>query len=117
MALVGKPVFRNSASTVAANLFEGACQKPPPLTGSYDHLEIIDARFAFNELQLTSKRTFPAGSVPLINELGRCGLMPVAARTVMETIGTRRPTRSSSGRTRRPWCWTIAAESGSTRTR
>ena len=84
IGVVGKPVIRNAPSTVAANVFEGACRQPPPLTGAYDHIEVIAYKYEVNSLVLTTRRTYPAGSVPLTNEVGACGLHPVAART--ETV-------------------------------
>jgi len=89
VSLVGKPVFKNYPSTVASNLFEGACQQAPPLSGSYDHIEIIDFKVVLAELELSTRRTFPGGSVPVLNEMGRCGLIPVAAKT--ETVMHRLP--------------------------
>lgn len=84
IGVVGKPAIRNFPSTVAANPFEGACRQPPPISGAYDHIEVLDYKYEVNSLVLTTKRTYPAGSVPLLNEVGVCGLHPVAART--ETV-------------------------------
>jgi hypothetical protein len=83
LMLVGTPVFRNSPST-ASKVFEGACQQPV-FNGPYEHLEIVGVTFSFpGELQLTAKRMFPAGAAPNQNEVGRCGLEAVAAKT--ETV-------------------------------
>lgn len=85
VAVIGKPVFGNSASVVAPGLFAGACRQPPPVTGTYDHLEVVDVGTEPNGLVLTTKRTYVAGSVPLLNEVAVCGLHPVPAMTAMVT--------------------------------
>ena len=89
IGVVGKPVIRNFPSTMAAKVFEGACRQPPPLSGRYEHIEVIDYKYGINELDLTTKRTYPGASVPLTNEVGHCGLHPVPGRT--DTVTHRLP--------------------------
>jgi hypothetical protein len=78
--LIGKVAFKNFPSVVGPGLFAGACQQPPPVKGSYEHLEIVDAKFEGTDVVLTTKRTYPEGSLPITNDAG-CGLHAAAATT------------------------------------
>jgi len=82
VSVVGKPAFKNVASTVS-NVYEGVCRQPE-VNGPYEHLEVLDTKPAMGTVDLTIKRTFPAGGTPFVNEEGKCGLRPAAAR--VETV-------------------------------
>jgi hypothetical protein len=85
-AIAGKPLFKNAASTVSA-VYEGVCRQPE-VAGAYEHLDVVDAKPARGSIELTIKRTFPSGGIPFVNEEGKCGLRPAAAKidTVTHTI-------------------------------
>lgn len=79
VAIVGKPIFKNSVSTVST-VFEDVCMQPQ-VNGPYEHLDIIDAKPGMGALELTIKRTFPPGARPGINETtGKCELTPVEGK-------------------------------------
>lgn len=88
LTLVGKPAFKNFPSTVPPRAFPGACQQPPPLSGGYEHFDIVDMKLeSIGGLELTVKRTFPAGAIPVVGETGNCALRAVAAGTETMTHG------------------------------
>lgn len=78
--LVGKPVFKNFPSTVPPDIFARSCAQPP-ITGNYDHVEITDVKPSVLGLELAVKRTYPAGQIPYLNEVGKCGLIASPAKT------------------------------------
>lgn len=83
-SVTGKPVFKNAVSTVT-NVFEGAPCMQVEALGPYEHLDIMDAKPTLGALELTIKRTFPAGRLPKINEVtGQCEFSGTEAK--VETL-------------------------------
>ena len=80
MTMVGKPAFRNFPSTLpvgtpARLLFNAQTCPQPRMTGSYDHVEVIGAKTGMmgsNSLELSVKRTYPAGAIPYATEVPGC---------------------------------------------
>ena len=80
MTMVGKPVFKNFPSTLpggtpARSSFNAQTCPQPRMTGSYDHVEVIGAKTGMmgsNSLELSVKRTYPAGAIPYATETGGC---------------------------------------------
>jgi hypothetical protein len=78
MAMVGKPVFKNFPATLpngtpAGTMFGQSCPQPK-MNGSYDHVEVLGAKTGLlgsNSLELSVRRTYPAGSIPYAAE-GPC---------------------------------------------
>jgi hypothetical protein len=90
LALIGKPVFRNFPSTfpTAAVLFAKSCRVPPPFTGVFDYVELLDSKqLGTGSLEFSAKRTYPEGLLPFLNEFGKCGLDPAPAKTESVTTG------------------------------
>lgn len=94
MEMVGKPVFKNFPATLPSGtpggtMFQQACP-PPKVNGTYDHVEVVGAKTGMmgtNSLELSVKRTFPAGSVPYAAE-GPCNnWLDVPAKTETTTSG------------------------------
>lgn len=86
--LIGKPIFKNFPSTLPANTFANSCMQPPPLTGTYEHFDILDAKLhSLADISFTIKRTYPGGSIPYFNEEHVCSLDPSPARTETITSG------------------------------
>jgi hypothetical protein len=85
---IGKVAFKNYPSVVGPGLFAGACQQPPPLKGSYEHLEVVEATVEGTDVVLTTTRTFPEGSVPITNETVPCALhvAPATTRTLTHRV-------------------------------
>lgn len=77
--MTGKPAFKNTASTVS-NDVEAICM-PPQISGSYEHLDIVDAKPTYQALKLTIKRTFPLANVSGRSDTtGACGYSPAPGR-------------------------------------
>ena len=80
MTMVGKPVFKNFPSTLpvgtpARSSFNAQTCPQPRMTGSYDHVEVIGAKTGMlgsNSLELSVKRTYPAGAIPYATEVPGC---------------------------------------------
>jgi hypothetical protein len=72
LSVIGKPVFKNTVSTMSKDFVDALCL-PLEAIGPYEHLDIIDAKPAFGSLELTIKRSFPAGRIPGRSEMtGQC---------------------------------------------
>lgn len=94
MAMVGKPVFKNFPAalpkgTPGRSMFDQPCP-PPKINGAYDHVEVIGAKTGMpgsNSLELTLKRSFPAGQVAYAGE-GPCNnWLDIPAKTETLTGG------------------------------
>ena len=80
MVMVGKPVFKNFPSTLPAGTparssFNAQACPQPRMTGSYDHVEVTGAKTGMlgsNSLELSVRRTYPAGAIPYATEVGGC---------------------------------------------
>ncbi len=90
MTMVGKPVFKNFPSTLpvgtpARSSFNAQACPQPRMTGSYDHVEVIGAKTGMlgsNSLELTVKRTYPAGAIPYATEVPGCSNWAEALATI-----------------------------------
>jgi len=69
-ALVGTPTFKNFPSHVSLSPVAGC--PPVRMTGAYDHTEILSVKQVSSVLQVATKRSYPAGSIPLTGE-STCG--------------------------------------------
>ena len=69
-ALVGRPTFTNFPSRVT--LIPVAGCPPTRMNGSYDHIEILSVKQKSSVLQVGTKRSYPAGSIPYVGE-STCG--------------------------------------------
>ena len=80
MTMVGKPVFKNYPSTLpggtpARPSFNAQTCPQPKIAGSYDHVEVLAAKTGMmgsNSLELSVKRSFPAGAIPYATEMPGC---------------------------------------------
>jgi hypothetical protein len=97
MVMVGKPVFKNFPSTLPAGTparssFNAQACPQPRMTGSYDHVEVIAAKTGMlgsNSLELTARRTYPAGAIPYATEVPGCtnwADAPAKVDTVTEAL-------------------------------
>jgi len=97
MTMVGKPVFKNFPSTLpvgtpARASFNAQTCPQPRMTGSYDHVEVIGAKTGMlgsNSLELSVKRTYPAGAIPYATEVPGCtnwADTPAKTETVTEGL-------------------------------
>ena len=82
-ALVGTATFTNFPSRVTVTPVEGC--PPTRITGSYDHIEILSAKQMSSVLQVATKRSYAAGSIPYPGESTPCGTAWDAAAAKIET--------------------------------
>ena len=88
MAMVGKATWKNFPTNVP-EMSGGKCPAPK-ITGSYDHIEVVDAKTglpASNSLELSIKRSYPAAVMTYPNENGVCTPLEVPAGTTMDKEG------------------------------
>jgi len=79
-----KPVFKNNVSTVSKD-FEGAACMHLEALGAYEHLDTVAVKAGLGVLEMTIKRSFPAGRIPRQNEVsGECEFRTSAAK--VETL-------------------------------
>ena len=95
MELMGKPTFKNFASSLPKGTPPGreGCASPKP-AGTYEHADVTDAKngpAGSNALVLSLKRTQAAGAVPYVNENGCNNWANAAATVVTTTLGMQVP--------------------------
>ena len=88
MAMIGKATVKNFPSK-ASPIPAGKCAAPT-LSGSYDHVEVLDVKTgpaASNSLELSVRRTYPAGVITYPNEKDICTRLAIPARTDIDKAG------------------------------
>jgi hypothetical protein len=88
MAMIGKAAVKNFPSKVSP-IPAGKCAAPT-VSGSYDHVEVLDVKTgpaASNSLELSIRRTYPAGVITYPNEKDICTRLAIPARTDLDKAG------------------------------
>lgn len=96
--LVGKPTFRNFPTSLTSKLtgymMFGATCPPPRVTGTYDHVEVVEGRngvMGSNSIEFTMKRAYAAGALAIVGDDGKCNIWVEAPATVAPVTETTMP--------------------------